>query len=90
MNFKIKAKKRAITFITKISDKQKKKIEELLLLLKDEPVPVKSSDVAKLKGFDNIYRIRIGRIGIVYEVKWKKKIILIHRIGYRKDRPLTR
>jgi len=44
MNFKIKAKRRATTFIAKISDKQKKKIEELLLLLKDEPVPVKSAE----------------------------------------------
>ena len=85
MSFEIKAKKRVITFIAKISAKQKKKIEELLLLLKDEPVPVKSADVAKLKGFDNIYRIRIGKIRIVYEVKWKEKIILIHRISYRKD-----
>ncbi len=85
MSFKIKAKRRAITFISKISEKQKKKIKELLFLLKDEPVPVKSSDVAKLKGFDNIYRIRIGKIRIVYEVKWKEKTILIHRISYRKD-----
>jgi len=84
MSFKIKAKKRVITFIAKISDKQKKKIEELLLLLKDEPIPVKSADVAKLKGFDNIYRIRIGKIRILYEVKWNEKIILIHRISYRK------
>jgi len=43
MSFEIKAKKRVITFIAKISAKQKKKIEELLLLLKDEPVPVKSA-----------------------------------------------
>ena len=84
MSFKIKAKKRVITFIAKISAKQKKKIEELLLLLKDEPIPVKSADVAKLKGFDNIYRIRIGKIRILYEVKWNEKIILIHRISYRK------
>ena len=85
MSFKIKAKKRVITFIAKISDKQKKKIEELLLLLKDEPIPVKSADVAKLKGFDNIYRIRIVKIRILYEVKWNEKIILMHRISYRKD-----
>ncbi|MCD6513096.1 MAG: type II toxin-antitoxin system RelE/ParE family toxin [Thermoplasmata archaeon] len=38
-----------------------------------------------MKGFDNIYRIRTGRIRIVYEIKWKEKIILIHRISYRKD-----
>ncbi len=85
MSFKIKAKKRVITFVSKIPTKRKKRIENLLLLLKNEPVPVKSADVAKLKGFDNVYRIRIGKLRIVYEVKWKEKIILIHRISYRKD-----
>jgi len=33
----------------------------------------------------NIYRIRIGKIRVVYEVKWKEKTLLIHRISFRKD-----
>lgn len=85
MSFEIKAKKKALKFISTLPEEYKKNIKKLLLILKEEPVPVKSADVAKLKGFENVYRIRIGKIRLVYEVKWKEKNILIHRISYRKD-----
>lgn len=85
MSFEIKAKKKALKLILNLSEAHKRKIKELLLILKEEPVPVKLADVAKLKGFENIYRIRIGKIRIIYEVGWKEKIILIHRISFRKD-----
>lgn len=85
MRFEIRAKKKAVKFISTIPDDQKKRLKELFLTLKEEPVPVKSADVAKLRGFQNIYRIRIGKIRVVYEVKWKEKTLLIHRISFRKD-----
>ena len=85
MSFEIKAKKKALKFISALSETHKKNIKKLLLILKEESVPINSTDIAKLKGFENVYRIRIGKIRIVYEVKWKEKIILIHRISFRKD-----
>ena len=85
MSFEIRAKKKALKFVSALPETHKKNIKKLLLILKEEPVSIKSADIAKLKGFENIYRIRIGKIRIVYEVKWKERIILIHRIGFRKD-----
>jgi hypothetical protein len=38
------------------------------LLLKNDPLPFKKTDICKLKGYDNSYRIRIGNIRIVYDV----------------------
>lgn len=71
-------------FLSTLPVSYKKNIKNLLSILKEEPVPIKSADIAKLKGFENIYRIRIGKIRVVYEVKWREKIILIHRISFRK------
>ena len=41
------------------------------LITEEEPVPIKSLDVAKLKGEKNKYRIRKGNFRIVYEVIWE-------------------
>ncbi|RLF43889.1 MAG: hypothetical protein DRN17_05500 [Thermoplasmata archaeon] len=47
MSFEIKIKKKAFEFLSVL--KEKGEIRKLLLLLKDNPVPVKSMDVSKLK-----------------------------------------
>ena len=41
--------------------------------------------IKKLKGVDSLYRIRIGDYRIVFEIKKQKLVILIIRIGHRKD-----
>lgn len=84
MSFEIRIKKRALKFLSNLKN-EKENTERLFLLLKDNPVPAKSLDVSKLKGLKNTYRIRIGKIRIVYEVKWDERMILVHRISFRKD-----
>jgi mRNA interferase RelE/StbE len=39
----------------------------------------------KLKGIDNLYRIRSGNFRIVYQIQDKVLIVLIIRIGDRKE-----
>ena len=71
-----------------ISSRQKRdreRIKEAILVLKDDPVPIKSLDIAKIKGEKNTYRIRKGKLRIVYEVIWEQKLILIHRVDFRGD-----
>ena len=43
----------------------------------------KKTDISKLRGYENIYRIRVGNLRIVYEVLWNERTILIHYIGPR-------
>ena len=82
--FAIKIKRQALKTLARIDRNQKQKIKPVLLLLKDDPLPFKKTDVRKLKGCDNTYRIRIGNIRIVYEILWNDKTILIHYAGLRK------
>lgn len=81
--FEIKIKRKALRALAKTDRKQKQKIKSVILILKNDPIPFKKSDVCKLKGCDNTYRIRIGNIRIVYEVMWNEKTILIHYVGQR-------
>ena len=62
----------------------KARIREVLLTIKNDPVPYKRFDVVKLKGYRNVYRIRIGSIRIVYEVDWEGRRIILHYVGSRK------
>jgi mRNA interferase RelE/StbE len=81
--FTLKTKRSALRKLAKIGNSQKQKIREVLLTLKNDPIPFKKADVCKLKGYDNIYRIRIGSLRLVYEILWNEKVILIHYVGPR-------
>ena len=81
--FRIEAKKRAIKFIETLNSTRKERIREIILVLKQNPVPIRQVDLAKLKGYDNLYRIRIGNARIIYEVFWNERRILLHYVGPR-------
>ena len=85
MSFEIKIKDRALKFISSLQKEERERLKEVIFVLKDDPVPFKSLDVAKMKGAKNTYRIRKGKVRAVYEVFWDERIILIHRVGFRGD-----
>jgi mRNA-degrading endonuclease RelE of RelBE toxin-antitoxin system len=82
--FTINIKRNALKNLANLSGKQKQEIRAIVLILKNDPIPYKKTDICKLKGNDNFYRIRVGRQRVVYEVLWKERTILIHYIGPRK------
>jgi mRNA interferase RelE/StbE len=81
--FTIKIKRKALKKLAKLNPKQKRNIETIILILKNDPIPFKKADVCKLQGYESTYRIRIGKLRIVYQVFWDEKTILIHYIGPR-------
>ena len=81
--FTINIKRKALRKLAKLDQKQKHKIKTTILILKNDPIPFKKTDICKLKGYENIYRIRVGNLRIVYEILWNQKTILIHYIGPR-------
>jgi len=81
--FTIKIKRKALRKLEKLNQKQKRNIETIILILKNDPIPFKKADVCKLQGYDSTYRIRTGNLRIVYQVFWNEKAILIHYIGPR-------
>jgi mRNA-degrading endonuclease RelE of RelBE toxin-antitoxin system len=83
--FTVKIKRKALKKLEEANSKQKKDIKDVILILKNDPIPFKKTDISKLKGHDNTYRIRTtGNQRIVYEVLWREKTILIHYVGARK------
>ncbi len=85
MIFEINIKAKSLKFISSLQKHDRARLKEAMLVLKEDPVPIKSLDITKLRGEKNKYRIRKGKFRIVYEVIWEQKVILIHRVDFRGD-----
>ena len=81
--FSLRIKKKQLRSIERLTEKQKKAVRDSLLVLKQDPVPVKRYNVVKLRDYSNMYRLRLGVIRVVYSIDWNKKNIDIQFIGKR-------
>jgi mRNA interferase RelE/StbE len=86
LSFELKPSKRIVKQIEETEQKNRLKLLDLFLKLKEQPVPVEEFNVVKLSGSLNTYRIRIQKIRVIYDVYWKEKRIEILKIDRRKDR----
>ena len=50
--------------------------------LSDAPRP---PGVKKLTGLDDLYRIRVGDYRVIYQIQDDRLVVLVVRIGHRKD-----
>ena len=58
------------------------RLHEAIRDLASDPRPL---GYKKLKGYGNMYRIRVGKYRVLYEIHDKTVIVLIVRIRHRKD-----
>lgn len=86
MEFIIRATNEPQKFLKKCTDsKFKEKFEILKNTLKTKPYPADEYDLKKLKGQENVYRIRIGKYRVIYEVRNNELVILIIKIDLKSD-----
>lgn len=67
--------------LRKLSSKDKERIKNIIKALQSERFS--NLDIKKLKGTENIFRIRKGNLRIIYQVRDRKIFIL--KLGYRKE-----
>jgi mRNA-degrading endonuclease RelE of RelBE toxin-antitoxin system len=73
--FKVAIAQRARKTSKKLPEHYKRRVIELLLILRENPVPAEYYDIKKLRGYTDTYRTRIGDIRIIYEISWKHRTI---------------
>ena len=66
----------------KLPRSDQKRLARAMLALARDPYPKGSR---KLSGYSDVYRIRVGRYRILYSVSASQLIVLIVKIGHRKD-----
>ena len=62
-------------------DVQERVVRRMLLLAED-PFP---QGARTLAGYDDVYRVRVGRYRILYSVWQRRMVIIILKVGQRKD-----
>ena len=82
MKYRIEVKRSAAKAIKKIPKPDQKRISEKIdNLAKNLPNP----DITKMKGNNPFHKIRVGDYRIIYEIQDDVLLILIIKIGHRKD-----
>ena len=61
---------------------EQRRVARAIVALADQPRPRGSR---KLSGYKDVFRIRVGRHRILYSVFDRKLIIIILKIGHRRD-----
>ena len=59
--------------------------ERLFVALESLEVEPRPSGVVKLAGADDLYRIRVGDYRIVYSIEDQVRIVLVEKVGNRRD-----
>ena len=83
--FEVTVSQRARKTSKKLPEHFKRRIIELLLVLRETPVPAEHFDIKKLKGYTDTYRARIGDIRVIYEVSWSRRAISVLLIEMRRS-----
>ncbi len=83
MAYEIKISDDSVRFLGKLDARLKDRVEELLEALKSNSLPFKQYDLRKLKGTANFFRIRIGKLRVIYEISGQT--IYVHHVGFRES-----
>ena len=81
--FEVITASRARKSAKRVPEKDRRKIVEFMLFLRENPVPAEYYDIVKMQGCVDTYRARIGDLRIIYEVLWKQKKVHVLVIKQR-------
>lgn len=82
MEYQVEVVTPAKKALKNIESQYVKKIMQRIDLLKIDP---RHHGSAKLSGYENTYRTRVGKYRIVYEIYDKKVLVVVVNIDHRKD-----
>ena len=82
MTYKIEFAKQAAKQFKALPRQEQQRLKTKIDNLEIDPLP---PGVVKLSGEKNLYRIRVGNYRIIYSIQDSRLLILIVKIGHRKD-----
>lgn len=87
----VRLSRNANKFLEGLDESNRKRVQEKITLLQTsledrQTVPFDELDIKKLKGeWKGFFRIRVGKIRIIFRVDMSADKILIYEIGFRRD-----
>ena len=80
--YKLEISRTAEKQLKKLPQDDQRRVVRVILELPTKPFPKGSR---KLSGYDDVFRIRVGRYRVLYSVSERKLIIIVLKVGHRKD-----
>ena len=80
--YKVEISRTAEKQFRKLGAPDRRRIAPVLAGLGDDPYPPGSR---KLSGYTDVFRVRVGVFRVLYSVDGGKLIVIILKIGHRKD-----
>lgn len=81
-HYEVEVSRTAEKQLRKLARDDQERVVGKILLLAEDPFP---PGTRKLTGYDDVYRVRVGRYRILYSVSRHRLVIVILKIGHRKD-----
>jgi len=81
-SYEIEISRTAETQLKKLPEEDQRRVVRAVLALAEEPHPRGSR---KLSGYDDVFRIRVGRYRVLYSIFERRLVVIILKIGHRKD-----
>jgi mRNA interferase RelE/StbE len=81
-SYEIEISRTAEKQLKKLSEDDQLRVVRAVLTLAEEP---RQRGSRKLSGYDDVFRIRVGRFRVLYSVAESRLVILVLKIGHRKD-----
>lgn len=85
MNYRLLLHKNVSKFFEKCSQQQKVLIKQKLTLLQTNPYYHPQLDIKIMKGYNSLYRLRIGQYRLIYQIKEDELLIFMMSMGNRGD-----
>jgi mRNA interferase RelE/StbE len=82
MAYRVQIKAPALKSLKKISEPDQSRIMRRIDALAEDPRP---AGVKKLQGADDLYRLRLGDYRVIYQVQDDILLVLVVRVGHRKE-----
>ena len=82
MNYRVEVKKSAAKMLKKIPKGDRKRISDKIDSLSESLL---NQEITKMKGKNPFHKVRVGDYRIIYEIQEEVLIILIVKVGHRKD-----
>ena len=81
-SYSIEIEKSALKALKKMDENSRTRIKKAISLLSEELRP---DGVKKLTDSDGLYRVRVGSCRIIYQIRDRKLIVLVVKVGDRKE-----
>ena len=83
MKFEIEIAPKVKKFLKKQSHEFLNKLYRKFIALSENPYRAEMLDIKKLKGYEDDYRVRVGKYRALYTIFAKEKVVYIYQIASR-------